>query len=310
MIASMRYRILPLLIISLMFLACTPEKEYYVSTSFHEPATEGLRFIYSEDGIVWDSIPGIWLQPEVGTQRVMRDPSVVQGPDGTYHLVWTTSWKGDSGFGYASSKDLIEWTEQRHIPVMAFDSTTVNVWAPELFYDEDKDEFMVVWASTVPYKFDKGEEDEYNNHRLYYVVTRDFITFTEAKLFYDPGYSAIDATIVKRAAGDYVNVFKDNTRPNRNIKVAFGPTPHGPWSEPSEAFTDGFTEGPTVLKNGDEYYIYYDAYQQKKYGAARTHDFIHFSDVSDSVSVPQLHKHGTIFKSPRSVIDKLLSLKR
>lgn len=310
MIASLRYRILPLLMLGMIFLSCRSEKEYYVSTSFHEPATDGLRFIYSEDGIVWDSIPGIWLQPEVGTQGVMRDPSVVKGPDGTYHLVWTTSWKGDTGFGYASSKDLIEWTEQRHIPVMAFDSSTVNVWAPELFYDDDKDEFMVVWASTVPYKFEKGEEDEYNNHRLYYVVTRDFITFTEAKLFYDPGYSAIDATIVKRAAGDYVNVFKDNTRPNRNIKVAFGPTPIGPWSEPSEAFTDSFTEGPTVLKNGDEYYIYYDAYQQKKYGAARTRDFIHFSDVTDSVSVPRLHKHGTIFKSPRSVVDKLLSLKR
>lgn len=310
MIASLRYRILPVLMLGMIFLSCRSEKEYYVSTSFHEPATDGLRFIYSEDGIVWDSIPGIWLQPEVGTQGVMRDPSVVKGPDGTYHLVWTTSWKGDTGFGYASSKDLIEWTEQRHIPVMAFDSSTVNVWAPELFYDDDKDEFMVVWASTVPYKFEKGEEDEYNNHRLYYVVTRDFITFTEAKLFYDPGYSAIDATIVKRAAGDYVNVFKDNTRPNRNIKVAFGPTPIGPWSEPSEAFTDSFTEGPTVLKNGDEYYIYYDAYQQKKYGAARTRDFIHFSDVTDSVSVPRLHKHGTIFKTPRSVVDKLLSLKR
>lgn len=310
MIASLRYRILPLLMLGMIFLSCRSEKEYYVSTSFHEPATDGLRFIYSEDGIVWDSIPGIWLQPEVGTQGVMRDPSVVKGPDGTYHLVWTTSWKGDTGFGYASSKDFIEWTEQRHIPVMAFDSSTVNVWAPELFYDDDKDEFMVVWASTVPYKFEKGEEDEYNNHRLYYVVTRDFITFTEAKLFYDPGYSAIDATIVKRAAGDYVNVFKDNTRPNRNIKVAFGPTPIGPWSEPSEAFTDSFTEGPTVLKNGDEYYIYYDAYQKKKYGAARTRDFIHFSDVTDSVSVPRLHKHGTIFKSPRSVVDKLLSLKR
>ena len=90
-------------------------KDVYVSTSFHEPATEGLRFIYSYDGLRWDSIQGVFLRPEVGTQKVMRDPSVVLGPDGTFHLVWTSSWRGDRGFGYSSSKDLIHWTKQRFI---------------------------------------------------------------------------------------------------------------------------------------------------------------------------------------------------
>ena len=37
-------------------------KDIYVSTSFHEPATEGLRFIYSRDGIRWDSIQGVFLR--------------------------------------------------------------------------------------------------------------------------------------------------------------------------------------------------------------------------------------------------------
>lgn len=44
-----------------LLLSCRTEKEVYLSTSFHEPATEGLRFIYSEDGIHWDSIAGVWL---------------------------------------------------------------------------------------------------------------------------------------------------------------------------------------------------------------------------------------------------------
>ena len=88
-------------------------KDIYVSTSFHEPATEGLRFIYSRDGIRWDSIQGVFLRPKVGQQKVMRDPSIVKGPDGTFHLVWTSSWRGDLGFGYSSSKDLIHWTPQR-----------------------------------------------------------------------------------------------------------------------------------------------------------------------------------------------------
>ena len=140
--------------ISLLFLAsCGGNKDYYMFTSFHEPADEGLRYLYSEDGIHWDSIPGVWLKPELGQHQLMRDPSMVRTPDGTYHLVWTTSWKGDLGFGYAHSKDLIHWSEQQMIPVMADEPTTINVWAPEIFYDDESDQFMVVWASCIPGRF-------------------------------------------------------------------------------------------------------------------------------------------------------------
>ena len=62
----------------------------FISTSFHEPATEGLRFIYSRDGWTWQQVDGVWLRPEVGQQRVMRDPSIIQTPDGIFHLVWTS----------------------------------------------------------------------------------------------------------------------------------------------------------------------------------------------------------------------------
>ena len=31
------------------------------------------------------------------------------------------------------------------------------------------------------------------------------------------------------------------------------------------------------------------------FGCSKTRDFIEFQDISDSVSVPPLHKHGTIF---------------
>ena len=129
--------------ISILLLAsCGGNKDYYMFTSFHEPADEGLRYLYSEDGMHWDSIPGVWLKPELGQHRLMRDPSMVRTPDGTYHLVWTTSWKGDLGFGYANSKDLIHWSEQQMIPVMADEPTTVNVWAPEIFYDDESEQFM------------------------------------------------------------------------------------------------------------------------------------------------------------------------
>lgn len=284
------------------------QKEVYLFTSFREPANEGLRFLYSYDGYKWDSIPGIFLKPQAGVQKIMRDPSIVQGPDGTFHLVWTCSWKSDPAFGYASSKDLIHWSEQRTVPIMAFDSTCVNVWAPEVFYDDVQKHFVIVWASTIPFKFEKGIEDEYNNHRLYYTTTTDFITFSHPQILYNPGYSSIDAIIVKRDKDDYVLVFKDNTRPERNIHVAFGKSALGEYTNPSPPFTGYLTEGPSAVKIGDEWLIYFDAYNKKTYDAVATKDFIKFTDVSDKVSVPQGHKHGTIIKVTEDILNKLKSV--
>ena len=284
-------------------------RDVFVSTSFHEPATEGLRFIYSYDGLRWDSIQGVFLRPEVGKQHVMRDPSIVRGPDGTFHLVWTSSWRGDRGFGYASSKDLIHWTQQRFIST-GMDTTTVNTWAPELFYDDVKRQFMVIWASCVPGRFPDYQEDHLNNHRLYYMTTRDFKTFSKAQLFYDPGFSAIDATLVKRGAKDYVMVVKDNSRPMRNIKVAFAASPYGPWSPASEPFTESFTEGPSTAKLGDWYYIYYDSYRHGIYGAHRTKDFKTFQDQTGAVSFPVGHKHGTVFMAPEELVRGLIKYNR
>jgi beta-xylosidase len=289
----------------ILFSSCKAETELFISTSFHEPATEGLRFIYSNDGLKWDTIPGTWFKPGIGAQQILRDPSIVRTPDGTFHLVWTTSWKGDLGFGYANSKDLINWSEPEMINVMKDEPTTVNVWAPELFYDDEKDQFVVIWASCIPNRYDLGIEDVNNNHRLFYITTKDFKTLSETKLIFDPGYSSIDATIVKRGQSDYVMVFKDNTRPNRNLKVAFAKSPDGPYTNPSTTFSENFVEGPSVEKIGNEYVIYFDEYRKYAYGAVRTKDFIHFTNISNEVKIPQGHKHGTIFKAPASIVSDL-----
>ncbi|WP_163712523.1 glycoside hydrolase family 43 protein [Mangrovibacterium lignilyticum] len=301
----MRNQIVAFGIALLALISCSKEKGVYVFSTFREPADKGLFLAYSEDGYHWNDLGGPWLKPEVGQQKVMRDPSVVQGPDGTFHMVWTSSWRGDLGFGYANSKDLIHWSEEQFITVMT-DTATVNVWAPELFYDDDNDRFIIIWASTIPFKFEKGEEEEKNNHRMYYTTTKDFKSFTDTKLFLDPDFSVIDCVIVKRGVKDYVLVLKDNTRPNRNIKVAFGETPLGPWNDISEPFTGFLSEGPTVVKVGEDYLIYYDDYGNKKYGCARTGDFKSFEDISDQVSLPEGHKHGTIFKAKQSVVDALM----
>jgi len=291
-----------------LFMFCKQEKEIYLFSTFREPADKGLFLAYSYDGYTWNDLGGPWLAPEVGTQKVMRDPSVVSGPDGTFHMVWTSSWQGDLGFGYSNTKDLVNWSKQAFISVMDFDTSTVNVWAPELFYNDEKEEYIIIWASTIPFKFKRGIEEERNNHRMYYTITKDFKTFSETKLYLNPCFSVIDCVIVKRASKDYVLVLKDNTRPERNLKVAFGESPLGPWKNISEPFTDKFTEGPTVLKSGNEWLIYYDAYRKKKYSTHKTSDFKTFTDISPEVSFPEGHKHGTVFKAPESMLENLIQI--
>lgn len=283
------------------------EGEYYVSSSFHEPADEGLRFIYSRDGLHWDSIPGTWLAPELG-DSIMRDPSIWRGKDGTYHLVWTIAWKGDTGIGYSSSTDLIHWTPQRRIPVMDSIRHTYSVWAPELFYDDTKGEYMIVFTAQVDDKTSTGRRNEHGDyHRMYYVTTRDFVAFSEPRLLYDAGYSCIDGVIVKRGEGDYVLVAKDNRKANSNLRVAFSRRPEGPYTLPlSRPFTGIFAEGPSVTKVGDTYYIYYDLYRRHIYGASTTKDFIHFTDVTSNAAFPAGHKHGTVFKAPVSTVEALI----
>lgn len=276
--------------------SCSSTKDAYIFTSFHEPANEGLRMLVSKDGKHWTDLDTTLLKPMVGTQKVMRDPSIAQGPDGTFHLVWTSSWQGDKGFGYASSKDLINWSEQRLLNVMEHEPTTVNVWAPEIFYDDAGEQFIIIWATTLPGRFERGIEEDRNNHRMYVTTTKDFQKFTDTKLFLDPGFSVIDAVIVKRNTNDYVLVLKDNTRPERNLKVAFSNNALGPYTNVSKPYTASFTEGPSVVKVGKEWFIYFDAYQKKTYDAVKTTDFIKFENADSEISVPVGHKHGTILK--------------
>jgi hypothetical protein len=192
---------------------------------------------------------------------------------------------------------------------MEEEASTVNVWAPELFYDEDQKNYIIIWASCIPGRFEKGLEEDSNNHRLYVTTTADFKTFSPTALFFDAGFSVIDAVIVKRGVKDYVLVLKDNTRPERDIKLAFAENAMGPYQNVSKAFTGNFTEGPSVVKIKDQWLIYYDAYRKKTYDAMATKDFIHFSDVSSTVKLPQGHKHGTIVIVKRKLIKQLLNNK-
>lgn len=267
----------------------------WLSTGFQEPGVGGLRLLLSEDGRHWASLPFAVVQPEVGPSagRVMRDPSLCQGGDGTWHTVWTTNWRGSRGFGHAASKDLCTWGGQQYVEVMG-DTTTVNVWAPEVTWVAEGGYYLITWASCVPGAFADGAEAHDNNQRLYYTTTTDWLRFTPARLYLEPGFSCIDACTVRIGKGRWAVVFKDNSRAVRALRVCTGPSAVGPWSKPTEVLTPHLSEGPTVAKVGEEWLIYYDYYGGHVYGALSTRNWEHYRDATDRVRFPDGHKHGTV----------------
>ena len=96
------------------------EPACYLFSYFIGNGEDGLHLAWSRDGYRWEALNEgrSFLAPKVGESKLMRDPCLLRGPDGTFHMVWTTSWNGKT-IGYASSSDLVHWSEQQAIPVMA-----------------------------------------------------------------------------------------------------------------------------------------------------------------------------------------------
>lgn len=275
--------------------------EVFLFSYFVGNGEDGLHYASSADGYRWEKVQDgkSFLAPRVGTNGLMRDPCLFKGPDGDYHLVWTTGW-GMKGVGYARSKDLVHWSGQQYIPVMEHEPTARNCWAPEITFDPENNEYMIYWATTIPNHFPEtnaSSEDNYN-HRIYYVTTKDFTHFSETKLLYDQGFNVIDASIYKVTDG-YMMLLKDETLfpPQKNLRIASSKHLTGPYSLPSPPITgDYWAEGPTAIKKGNSWIVYFDKYKEGKYGAIQSHDLKKWTDISSEVSFPEGVRHGTVIK--------------
>ncbi len=291
--------------------AALPEEEpVLLFTSFRGNGEDGLHLAFSEDGYRWTPLNDdkTFLRPQIGS-KLMRDPCLLRGPDGTFHLVWTSGWTDRMMFGYACSKDLLEWSEQRAVPVMEDEPECRNVWAPELFYDDEKGQFLILWSSTIPGKFPGTDDtgDNGYNHRIYSVTTKDFRTFTKSRLFYDGGFNVIDATMI-RAEEKVVLIVKDETKKpvKKNLRIAVGDSAGGPFGPAGEPFTVSWVEGPSAIRIGDAYFVYFDHYARPHYyGAVRSKDLKTWEDVSKRMQFPPGHRHGTVIRVPREVVDRL-----
>ena len=299
-----------LFITSTFYVNAQQNDEAYLFSYFMGNGEDGIHLAYSYDGLKWEALNDnkSYLTPEVGSDKLMRDPCVISGPDGKFHMVWTVSWK-EKGIGYASSGDLINWSEQKYIPVMEHEANARNCWAPEIFYDEASEQFMIFWSTTIPGRFPETEKtgDDKYNHRMYYVTTKDFIEFSKTKLFYNQGFNVIDGTLINEN-GKYVLFLKDETRhpAEKNIRIATSSELTKYYSIPTKPITgDYWAEGPTPLKIGEYWMVYFDKYRKHNMGAVRSKDLKNWEDISDQVKFPKGTRHGTVFTVQKEVIEKL-----
>lgn len=290
----------------------------YLMAYFTSPA-QHLFYAWSTDGLNWQQANGgqpvftayddtVWMRDPY-LSRVTRD-----GKD-TYHLVHTWGWDNPAIFHWQSD-DLINWTaadggtttDSGKIYVMDGKDgrpQSPNAWAPEYTYVPEEDLFYIYWSSRV------------DNRQLHYVTTtRDWITFTTPRPLFDPGFTAIDLTVVRQ--GDtFHGYYKDERNGEKTILYAttrsLDPavdTFHDKGRVlPADYTTE--VEGPTVFpKIGGKGYIgYFD-----KFNGDAGLSYIECTDLdkndwklipdTEVTNVPDV-KHGSVITISR---DQLLPL--
>jgi hypothetical protein len=293
-------------------------KDSYLFSYFKGNGEDGLHLAYSRNGYEWTALNGdkSYLAPSVGRDKLMRDPFILLGPDGYFHMVWTVSWQ-ERGIGYARSMDLVHWSQQKYISVMEHEPEARNCWAPELFYDKAKKQYLIFWATTIPGKFpetdgqsSKGPPEPGLNHRIYYATSKDMETFSPTRILYDHGFNVIDSTMVQDGK-TFIMFLKDETnlpfKPQKKIRMVTAVSPEGPFGSPSDPITgDYWCEGPSAIKIDNTWFVYFDQYREHRYGAVISKDLKHWEDITRKVRFPEGARHGAVFQVKKDVLARLL----
>ena len=66
-----------------------------------------------------------------------------------------------------------------------------------------------------------------------------------------------------------------------------------------------WVEGPSVLRMGNTWRLYFDCYTKGHYGAAESADGVIWKDISDQVTFPKGARHGTAFPVPPEILERL-----
>jgi hypothetical protein len=293
-------------LLALLLVPAAFASDWFLFTSFRKNGETGVYFALSQDGRRWTPLKSNqpWIAPE-HEGMLMRDPFLARGPDAVWHMLWTWGWsRKDTGgglkIGHATSRDLVNWSSQREIPIFQNEPAARNAWAPEAVWDSSKNEWIVFWSTTIPGRFAQTEAsgDSGYNHRMYSMTTKDWVSFSEPRLWFDPGFNCIDGTLVHDGKL-WRLIFKDERKTplQKRLRLASADSPEGPWKSVSEPFTHVWVEGPSAIRIGQDWWIYFDNYTEPRhYGALTTRDWKTFKDVTSQLSFPEDHRHGTVVR--------------
>src|SRR6202034_1624512 len=96
---------------------------------------------------------------------------------------------------------------------IAAQQNALDVSSPHLYWDADHTQFIVTWASTMAANSIQAFQEEVDaNPRIWYATTRDFQSFSEPKLLFDPNYASKDGVLLK-AGSTFALLHTDNTIP-------------------------------------------------------------------------------------------------
>jgi sucrose-6-phosphate hydrolase SacC (GH32 family) len=187
---------------------------------------EQVYFSISKDGLYWKDLNQgkPVLISNVGEKGV-RDPFIIKSPKENKYYIIATDLRIASGKGWDAaqlegsknivvweSEDLLHWSEERMCEVGI--PSAGCVWAPEAIYDEQKEMFLVFWASRV-----KKSDETQSKQRIYACYTKDFRSFTEVEEYLERENHVIDTTILA-IKNLYYRFSKDETTKNIRMDVS------------------------------------------------------------------------------------------
>lgn len=285
------------------------------------------------DALHWDETNGgkPILTSTMGTKG-LRDPFVIRSPEGDkFYMIATdlsigsgTSWdssqrQGSQYLEVWESYDLKNWSEQRHVKVSP--STAGNTWAPEAYYDTSIGAYVVFWASKIYAESDPGHTTGVVN-KMMYSTTRDFRTFSEAKVWNDPGTSVIDSTVIKDKDTFYrftkdeggvsgcVDIMQEKS--NNLLAVDLPTTNPRNWALQSSCIGKNAgtaaVEGPTVFKSNTEekFYLFLDEFGGRGYIPLESTSLETPSwKLSTNYDLPASPRHGTVLPVTQTELDAL-----
>ncbi|TDC81340.1 beta-xylosidase [Micromonospora sp. KC606] len=274
------------------------------------------------------------LESKFGTLG-LRDPFLIRSPEGDRFFLIATdlsigrngNWdvaqrQGSRYLEVWESTDLVNWSEQRHVLVSP--PTAGNTWAPEAYWDEARGEYLVFWASKLYAESDPNHTGNTYN-RMLAATTRDFVTFSPAKVWQDRGESRIDSTVI-REGDTYYRFTKDEGAggtgcsdiiQEKSSSLTAVDLPGKPaWSMLDSCIgRDAGTsavEGPTVFKtnpgdtSGSQYYLFVDEYGGRGYIPLGTNDLENPDwKVPASYRLPASPRHGTVIPVTKKELDAL-----